>query len=98
MDVGNDHQTSVDDSLSTAAALALQTCSSAPHAATMAHVPADILLKAAAKQGHRLPDGLQDRCKLLARLSHLHLNGLQLKHLDSLKLCPKLQVCVMLTD
>lgn len=55
-------------------------------------VPLEQLLHAVAKQGHKVPAGLQQQQKLLANISHLHLNGLQLTQLDSLRLCPQLQV------
>jgi hypothetical protein len=55
-------------------------------------VPLEQLLHAASKQGHKIPAGLQQQQKLLAGLSHLHLNGLQLMQLGSLRLCPQLQV------
>lgn len=55
----------------------------------------EFLLKAAAKQGHRIPPGSEQQKKLLANLTHLHLNGLQLQELSSIKLCPKLQVVAL---
>lgn len=50
------------------------------------------LLKVAERQGHRLPETHEQQKKFLAKLTHLHLNGLQLQQLSSLKLCPQLQV------
>lgn len=58
-------------------------------------VAMDLLLHAAAQQGHRVPAGALQQQKLLASLSHLHLNGLQLTQLHSLRMCPKLQVWVL---
>jgi len=58
-------------------------------------VAMDLLLHAAAQQGHRVPAGALQQQRLLASLSHLHLNGLQLTQLHSLKMCPKLQVWVL---
>jgi hypothetical protein len=56
------------------------------------NMPADVLLKAAARQGHRIPNEPEQQQKLLRQLTHLHLNGLQLQQLQSLRLCPRLQV------
>ncbi|KAF6258353.1 hypothetical protein COO60DRAFT_1125971 [Scenedesmus sp. NREL 46B-D3] len=58
-------------------------------------MPADVLLKAAARQGHRIPSEPEQRRKLLRQLTHLHLDGLQLQQLQSLKLCPRLQVAAV---
>eukprot|EP00877_Chromochloris_zofingiensis_P003662 jgi/Chrzof1/13297/Cz07g28010.t1 len=55
-------------------------------------VSMDILMKAIQKQGHRQPNTLEACHKLLAKLTHLHLDSLKLTHLDSLKQCPKLEV------
>lgn len=55
-------------------------------------MPAEVLLKAVARQGNRIPDGVDAQRKLLGKLSHLHLIGLQLQQLHSLRLCPRLQV------
>lgn len=52
----------------------------------------EFLLKAAAKQGHRLPRSPALQQKLLAKLTHLHLNALQLQQLSSIRLCSRLQV------
>lgn len=52
----------------------------------------DLLLTCAAKQGHKVPEDVHQRERLLGGLSHLQLNGLQLKALHNLRLCPKLQV------
>lgn len=56
--------------------------------------PLDLLILAAAKQGRKVRGDLHQQHKLLAGLSHLHLDAKQLAHLDSssLKQCPKLQV------
>jgi hypothetical protein len=55
-------------------------------------VPLELLLQAASKQGHKVPAGQLQQHKLLAGLSHVHLNGLQLTELHSLRMCPSLQV------
>ncbi|WIA33757.1 hypothetical protein OEZ86_006872 [Tetradesmus obliquus] len=55
-------------------------------------VPAEVVLKAAARQGHRIPNDPEQQRKLMRQLTHLHLNGLQLQQLQSLRLCPRLQV------
>lgn len=54
-------------------------------------MPLELLAHAAVKQGHKLPAGGMQ--KLLSSLTHLHLNGMQLTQLHSLRACPKLQVC-----
>lgn len=60
-------------------------------------MPLELLLQAAVKQGHKAaqvpcPTSLQQQQKLVAGLSHLHLEDFQLTELLSLRLCPKLQV------
>jgi hypothetical protein len=64
-------------------------------AATEQAVSADVLLKAAARQGHRIPSEPEQQRKLLRQLTHLHLNGMQLQQLQSLRPCPRLQVWVL---
>jgi hypothetical protein len=60
-------------------------------------MPLELLLQAAVKQGHKAaqlpcPTNLQQQQKLVAGLTHLHLEEFQLTELLSLRLCPKLQV------
>lgn len=52
----------------------------------------EFLLRAAARQGRRMPEAAEQQKKLLTKMTHLHLNGLQLQVLNSVKLCPNLQV------
>jgi recombinational DNA repair protein (RecF pathway) len=56
------------------------------------NMPADVVLKAAARQGHCIPNDPEQQRRLMRQLTHLHLNGLQLQQLQSLRLCPRLQV------
>lgn len=57
-----------------------------------AEMPLELLAHAAVKQGHKLLAGQAAQQKLLSSLTHLHLNGMQLTQLHSLRACPKLQV------
>jgi hypothetical protein len=70
----------------------LSTAGAAGAAATEQALSADVLLRAAARQGHRIPNEPEQQRKLLRQLTHLHFNGLQLQQLQSLRLCPRLQV------
>lgn len=72
-----------------AASQSLLGCTVAAH---QQEVPLELLLAAAAKQGHKVSGGQLQQHKLLAGLTHLHLNGLQLTELHSLRLCSNLQV------
>lgn len=67
-------------------------CATSEAALSEQSVPADVVLKAAARQGHRIPNDPEQQRKLMRQLTHLRLNGLQLQQLQSLRLCPRLQV------